>query len=59
MRSYLLFVNLRAYATSVPFRNLSPMLVLSKSFLTFSSIGFSVSGFILRSLIHLDEFCVG
>jgi hypothetical protein len=53
MRSHLLIVNLSACTNSVLFRNTSvPM--SSKLFLTFFSIRFSVSGFMLTSLIHLE-----
>jgi hypothetical protein len=38
----------------VLFRKLTPVPVSSRLFPTFSSIRFSVSGFMLRSLIHLD-----
>jgi hypothetical protein len=38
----------------VVFRKISPVPMHSRLFPTFSSIRFSVSGFILRSLIHLD-----
>ena len=36
------------------FTKLSPVLMGSRLFSTFCSISFSVSSFILRSLIHLD-----
>lgn len=49
MRSHLLTVDLSAWAI----RELSPVPICSNS-TTFSSIGFSISGFMLRSLIHLD-----
>jgi len=51
MRPHLLRVNLSACANHVLFRKSPPMPVLS---LAFSSIGFSVSGLILRSLIYLE-----
>ena len=50
MRSHLLIVNLYG----VLFWKLSIVPVSSKPFLTFSSIRFGVSGFMLRCLIHLD-----
>lgn len=56
MRLYLLIVNISACIIDVLFRKLSLMPMHSKLFLTFSSIRFSVSGFMLRSLIQLHEF---
>ena len=54
MRSPLLGVDLRVWNNSILFRNLSPVLICSRQFLTFSSVTFSVSGLLLWSLIHLD-----
>ena len=45
---------LRAQAIGVLFRKISPVPMCSRLFPTFFSIGFSVSGFMWRSLIHLD-----
>jgi hypothetical protein len=53
-RSHLLTLDLKAEATGVLFRKIPPVLMCSRLFFTFSSIGFSVSGFMWRSLIHLD-----
>ena len=53
-RSHLLIVNLSVCATGVIFRKWSPVPMCSKLLLTFSSISFSVTGFMLMSLIHLD-----
>ena len=53
LRSHLIIVDLSAWAIGVLFRTLSPVQVHSRLFLTFCSIRFSVSGFMLRSLIHL------
>jgi hypothetical protein len=49
MRSHLLILDLTAQAIAVLFSNFSPVL-----FPTFYFINFSVSGFMWRSLIHLD-----
>ena len=54
MRSHLSIGDLNAWAIDVVFRKLSPEPRRSRLFPTFSSIRFSVSGFMLRSLIHLD-----
>ena len=53
-RSRLLIVSLSVCAAGVIFRKWSPVPIRSSVFLTFSSIRFSVAGFMLRSLIHLD-----
>ena len=53
-RSYLLIVDLSAYATGVLFRKWSPVPIPSSIPPTFFSKRFSVAGFMLRSLIHLD-----
>ena len=54
VRSHLSILDLRAWAIGVLFR-IFPLVPMSWSFFpTFSSIRFSVSGFMLRSLIHLD-----
>ena len=54
MRSHLAIINLSVCGIGVLFRKLSSMLVCSRLFPIFSSITFNVSGFMLRSLIHLD-----
>jgi hypothetical protein len=54
MRSHLPILNLTAQVIAVLFRNFSPVPISSKLFPTFSSISFSVSGFMWSSLIHLD-----
>jgi len=43
-----------SWASCVLFRKFSPLSTCSRLFPTFSSIRFSVSGFMWRSLIHLD-----
>ncbi|ERE66736.1 Protein of unknown function DUF3704 containing protein [Cricetulus griseus] len=53
-RSHLLIVDLSVYATVVMFRKQSPVPISSRVLPTFSSNGFSVAGFMLRSLIHLE-----
>ena len=47
-------LNLTAQAIAVLFRNFPPVPISSRPFPTFSSISFSVSGFMWSSLIHLD-----
>ena len=54
MTSHLLIVDLSPYPVSVLFRKLSPVALHSRVFHTFSSIIFSVSRFMLRSLILVD-----
>jgi hypothetical protein len=54
MRSHLSIVNARAWAIGVLFNKLSPVPMHSRLFSTFSSIRFNVSGFMLKSLIHLN-----
>ena len=54
MRSHLSILDLTAQAIAVLFRNFSPVPISSRLFPTFSSISFSVSGFMWSSLIHLD-----
>jgi hypothetical protein len=54
MRSHLSILDLTAQAIAVLFRNFSPVPISSTLFPTFSSISFSVSGFLWSSLIHLD-----
>jgi hypothetical protein len=54
MRSNLSILDLTAQTIAVLFRNFSPVPVSSRLFPTFSSINFSVSGLMWRSLIHLD-----
>jgi hypothetical protein len=53
MRSHLSILDLTAQAIAVLFRNFPPMPISSRLFQTFSSINFSVSGFMWRCLIHL------
>ncbi|MBV2150903.1 DUF3704 domain-containing protein [Sphingobium sp. AS12] len=53
-RSHLLIVDLSVCATGVMFRKQSPVPINSRVFPTLSSNRFSVAGFMLRSLIHLD-----
>jgi hypothetical protein len=47
-------LDLTAQAIAVLFRNFPPVPISSKIFPTFSSINFSVSGFMWRYLIHLE-----
>jgi hypothetical protein len=47
-------LDLTAQAIAVLFRNFSPVTISSRLFPTFSSMSFSVSGFMWSSLIHLD-----
>jgi hypothetical protein len=54
MRSHLLILDLTAQAIGVLFRNLSPVPIYSRIFTTFSSISFTVSGFMWSSSNHLD-----
>ena len=54
MRSHLLILDLTAQSYAVLFRNFSPVPIFLRLFHTFSSISFSVSGFMSSSLIHLD-----
>jgi hypothetical protein len=54
MRSHLSILDLTAYAIGILFRNFPPGPMCLTSSLTFSSILFSVSSFMWRSLIHLD-----
>ena len=54
MRSHLSILDLTAQAIAVLFRNFPPVSLSLRLFPTFSSINFSVSGFMWRSLIHLD-----
>ena len=54
MRSHLSILDLTAQAIAVLFRNFSPVPMSSRLFPTFSSISFTVSGFMWSSLIHLD-----
>ena len=54
MRFHLSVVDLRVWAICVLFRDLSPVPMHSKVFPTFSSMKFSVSSFMLSSLVHLD-----
>ena len=53
-RSHLLIVDLNVCATGVMFRKQSPILIFSRVPHTFSFKRFSVAGFMLRSLIHLN-----
>ena len=54
MRSHLSILDLTAKAIAVLFRNFSPVPISLRHFPTCSSINFSVSGCMWRSLIHLD-----
>ena len=54
MRTHLSILHLTAQAIAVLFRKFSPVPISSRLFPTFSSISFSVSGFMWSSLIHLD-----
>lgn len=54
MKSSLLIVPFSVFAVGILFRMLSSVSMGSKLFPIFSSLQFSVSGFISRSLIHLD-----
>jgi hypothetical protein len=54
MRSHFSILNLIAQAIAVLFRNFSPGPISLRLFPTFSSISFTVSGFMWSSLIHLD-----
>ena len=54
MWSHLLMIYLNAWDIGIKFRKLSPILMSLRLLSTFCSIRFSVSGFILRSLIQLD-----
>uniref|UniRef100_A0A8C6GC43 Uncharacterized protein n=1 Tax=Mus spicilegus TaxID=10103 RepID=A0A8C6GC43_MUSSI len=54
MRSHLQILDLTAQAIAVLFRNFSLVPISSRLSPTFSSISFSVSGFMWSSLIHLD-----
>ena len=54
MRSHLSILDLTAQTIAVLFRNFSSVPISSRLFPTFSSVSFSVSGFIWSSLIHLD-----
>jgi hypothetical protein len=54
MRSHLSILDLTAQAIAVLFRNFYPVPISLRLFPTFSSINFSVSGLMWRSLIHLD-----
>ena len=59
-RSHLLTVTLSVCATGVTFRKLSPVIMHSRIFSTFSFIRFGVTGFMLRSLIHFNlSVCMG
>jgi hypothetical protein len=53
MRSHLSILDLTAQAIAILFRIFSPVPISSRLFPTFSSINFSVFGFMWRSLIHL------
>ena len=54
MRSHMSILDLTAQAIAVLFRNFSPVPISSRLFPTFSSISYTVSGFMWSSLIHLD-----
>lgn len=52
-------VDLGAWAIRVLFRKSSPVTVPSRLLATFSSVSYSVSGFMLRSLMLLESFVQG
>ena len=54
MRSHLSIFDHRAWAIGVLFRKFSPVPMSSRLFPIFSAIRFSVSSFMLRSLVHLE-----
>jgi hypothetical protein len=54
IRSHLSTLDLTAQAIAVLFRNFFPVPISLRLFPTFSSISFSVSGFMWSSLINLD-----
>jgi hypothetical protein len=55
MRSHLLILDLTVQAiVDVLFRKIFPVSIWSRLFSTYSSISFSISGFMWRSLIHFD-----
>jgi hypothetical protein len=55
VKPHVLIIDFNAYANSALFRKVFfPVLVSSRLFQTFSFTKFSVSGFMLKSLIHLD-----
>jgi len=54
MRYNLSVIDLRAEAIGVLFRKISPVPMYSWIFSTISSFSFNLSGFMCRSLIHLD-----
>lgn len=54
LRPHLLTVDFLACINSVLFRESFPVLMSSRPFLMVSSVRFSDSGFMLRSLIHLE-----
>ena len=59
MRSHLLIVDLSAWAICILFRKLSAVQIDSRLFSAFCFIRFSLSAFVLMSLIHLDLSFVG
>jgi hypothetical protein len=54
IRSHLSILDLKAQAIAVLFRNFSPVTISLRLFPIFSSINFSVPGFMWSSLNHLD-----
>jgi hypothetical protein len=54
MRFHLLIFDLTAQAVGVLFENFSPVPISLRLSPTFSSVTFSVSGFMCNSMIHLD-----
>jgi hypothetical protein len=54
MRSHLLILDLKEQAVGILFRNFSLVTITLRLLPTFSSISFSVSGFMWSSFIHLD-----
>lgn len=54
MRSHLSILDLTAQAIAVLYRNFFPVPISLRLFPTFSSISFSVSGIMWRSMMYLD-----
>ena len=54
MRYHLSILDVTTLAIGVLFSNFSPVLISLRFFPTFSSVSFSVSGFMWTYLIHLD-----
>ena len=54
IKSHLMILDLTAQGIAVLFRKFSPVPISSRFFPTFSSISFTVSGFMWSSLIHIN-----